>query len=355
MLWGYVDLAHLMSERVVDASVGFPTVWKAITTTADYYNRELNAMLSSIVERTTDYSERVYLPGAGTLQPLNEYMNPRPVRPSGYFDVAYPIQMAGTAFGDTIISRAKLTVNDVMRNQANAQIRDRNWMRRHILAALLDNTTWVYPDEKWGSLTIQPLANGDTVAFPRNGGADAAVDTHHLYQAATISDANNPFSTIVTELREHPGNEDGQIVAYVPLGLEASIRALTSFHKTPDANVVAGSGADRLVNIPSPGFGQAVLGYTDDGVWIVEWLALPAGYMLAHAQGGGPVLKMREEPEPELQGFFVTEAPGDGNLKEVHLRRRCGFGVSNRVGAVVMQIGAGSYSVPSGYSNPLPE
>ena len=40
------------------------------------------------------------LGSGGTLQPLDEWGNPLPVKDEGVYDVAFPIQGGGTAWGD---------------------------------------------------------------------------------------------------------------------------------------------------------------------------------------------------------------------------------------------------------------
>lgn len=346
--YGFVGLSELMAQRVADGNV--EQVWKAIQDSAVEWSRQSTGLLSSLVERTTKYKARIYLQGNGTLQPLDDNGSPLPVQPGSYYDVAYPIQGGGTAWGSNRVSRALMTVDEANRNTVDALARDADWMRRHILAALFDNATWVFSDPKNGSLTIQPLANGDTVEYLRTGGS-AAVDTHQLAQAAAISDSADPFDDIYDELMEHPSNS-GPVVTYVPTNLTASIEALTAFIPVSDPEIIKGIGSDRLAAPIDRGFGDEVLGRVDRN-WIVEWRALPSNYMLAHAQGAGPVLAMREYEAPEIQGFFTERDAGDGNLQSVKMIRYAGFGVKNRVAAVVYRVGNGSYAIPPGYDAPL--
>ena len=102
-----------------------------------------------------------YLVAGGTLQPLDEWGNPLPVKDEGYYDVAFPIQRGGTAWGTNRESRAMMTVAEAQRFTLGALRRDADWMRRHFLAALFDNTTWTFQDDFKGAFTVQPLANGD--------------------------------------------------------------------------------------------------------------------------------------------------------------------------------------------------
>ena len=348
--YGFVGLEHLWDQRVT--TIGEKVVYDAIVESAMEHTRQLNALMASFVQQMTEHQIKFLLPGAGTLQPLDEYGNPRVTRPSGSYNVAFPIQGGGDAWGNNRITRALMTVEEANRHTYDALRRDADWISRHVRAAVLDNTTWTFDDPAFGDLTIQPLANGDTVTYVRTGG-DIAVDTHQLAQAAAIDDSNNPFDTIYTELMEHPSNS-GPVVVYVATGLTTSIESLTAFVPVGDPDINYSITTDqRAGNLESiRGFGDEVLGKVSK-CWIVEWKALPAGYMVAHAVGGGAVVGMRQYEPSELQGFFPEEFDVDGNLQGMRMLRYAGFGVLNRIACVVMYIGGGAYAIPTGYTNPL--
>lgn len=355
LAYGFVQLRHLGAQRITTLGAG--TIWDAIQKSAEEHSRMLNEILSSFCMRTTLYTERMYTPGSGTLQPIDGMGNPKVVRESGSYDVAYPIYGGGTAFGVDRISKELMTVDEMNRQMLAALQRDADWMKRHILAAILDNSTASYTDPEKGTFTIQPLAiTSDGVTYLRTGGT-TATDEHYYAQANAISDTDNPFDDIYTELTEHPGNGN-TIVCYVPTNLKASIEALTNFIEVTDPDILVGVASDRiqasagaLNNIR--GFGDEVLGKVNK-VWIVEFKALPDSYMIAHAVDAGPVLAMREYPSAALQGFYPENHSPDGNLQETRMLRFCGFGVRNRVAAVAARIGNGTYATPTGYSTPLP-
>lgn len=358
-LYGFANLEYLFSQRIVTIQV--ETLQTAVAESLAEYSRQVNGLMSNIVELTTDYKRRYQLPASGTLQPMDNNGNPKPVVPSGFYDIAFPIYGAGTAWGTDRVSRAAMTVADANRFTMDALTRDADWMRRHILAALFTNTTYTYTDEAYGALTIQTLANSDSVIYVRKNGT-ASTDNHYLAQAASIATANNPFPTIYTALDEHPSNT-GPYNVYVATNLVSSITGLSSFRDVNDSSVIWGSGANLSVmgfdkNMTSKdqfanGIGDRVVGYAD-GCNIIEWSALPSNYMIFHAGGVSDVLGMRQYPFPELQGFFPEFWNVNGNHIESRLMRYAGFGVQNRIAAGVYQIGAGSYSIPSGYTTPLP-
>ncbi len=348
--YGFIGHEHLADERIVDGNVRI--VNDAIAASVAEHNRVISEALTELVEPTTEYTARYKLPGGGTLQPMDEWGNPMLVREEGYYDVAFPIQGGATAWGDNRVSRALMTVTEADRHTFNALLKDANWMRRHILAAMFDNTTWSFEDEEKGTLTVQPLANGDAVTYLKKSGT-TATDTHYYAQAAAIADAANPFDAWHAELNEHPENA-GPYVAYIPTNLRASVEGLATFKEVADPNVQVGANTDRLIGRLDRGFGGEVLGYVNS-VWVVEWEMLPDNYGIVVARGARTkVLRMREYPSPALQGFFPENHSPDGNLIERRFIRYAGFGAYNRVGALAFRIGNAAYAIPTGYATPLP-
>jgi hypothetical protein len=352
VLYGFVGLEYLFSEKLEDVNVA--TVQTAIQVTLEEHNRQIAAATGDMFGFTEEYKVRFQQPGGGTLQPLDEWGVPLPTRPAGYYDVAFPIRSAGDSFGANRIAGALQTVADVNRHLADVLMRDANWIRRHMLAALLDNTTWSFDDPQHGTLTIQPLANGDSVTYPKRSGT-MAVDTHHLAQAATVADATNPFPTIFSDLSEHPVNANAPIVAYIPSNLRSAVTGLATFVDVGDPDIMLGSTSSTLSGRIDRGWGDEVLGKTDK-VWVVESGILPDNYIVANARGAAaPPLWAREYPAASLKGLQRKQHDVNGNIMQTMFFRDLGFGVYNRVGAMVYFVAAGdtTYDIPTGYTNPL--
>ena len=349
-LYGFHNLKDLAAARITGTNV--EAVNDAINLAVAEHNRIVEAMLSVFVDETTLYTERYAQISDANLQPLDDDGRALPIKPAGYYSVAYPIQSGSSAWGANYVTRAKMTVRDAERATAMMLTADSNWMRTHIFAALFSNQTWTYADPLYGDLTIQPLAlASDGVIYGVVGGGVAATDTHHIAQAGDIA-TTNPFPTIRSELLEHPQNT-GDVVVFIPTASKAQATALASFNPVADPNIQPGSGSDRLVGslgISTPG---TLIGYEDSGVWIVEWPQLPTDYLIGTTTGGDRALAMREDPEPELQGFKRVAERDDHPFYESQWLRRAGFGARNRVGAVVMRTGNGTYAEPTGYIAPI--
>ena len=358
--YGFIEIKDLFSQRII--TIGGETLQTALEASLVEHTRQITAMLSGLVMKTTEFQFRYQLPAGGSLQPLDEKGNPKVVVPSGFYNVALPIQGAGTAWGDDRVSRAAMTFADANRYTIDALERDADWMRRHILAALFTNVTWPYTDARYGSLTIQPLANNDGVGYVLRGGSLDTAQNHFLAQAAALSDAANPFPTIYRALDEHPSNS-GPYIAYIPTNLVSAAQLMTStlppqFTNLNYASTVTLSKAllnpdDTLRGDgPDIGFGDRYIGINSNMI-LVEWTSLPDNYIVAVASGASEIVGMREWEFPELQGLFPEYFTPDGNLQVNRMIRYAGFGIVNRVGAVIDRIGNGAYAIPTGYTAPL--
>ena len=354
LAYGFVSLEEVFGRRLNELNAG--VVDTAVQASLAEHNRQVNSLLALTTGRTTLAQERFYLPGAGTLQPLDEWGNPKPVRGGPFADVGFPIQGGGSAWGTNIVSEELMTVQEANNYQVQIQQQDADWIRRHILAALLDNTSWTYNDEEVGAVTVLPLANGDTQTYLTRNGLMATAN-HYVAQAAAIADATNPFDNVHTLLTRYPGN-DGPFVSYVASNLVADIEALENFVPVVDTDIIVGANNDRLGGVPASvrAFGEEVLGKVDQ-MWIVEWGTMPDDYILSLAQGSAePALVMREYPAASLQGLFQRNHSPDGNRMLRAFRRFAGFGARNRTAAAVTFVEAGdtTYDIPTGFATPLP-
>lgn len=350
LLYGFYNLRDLAAESI--ARVPEETLSEAIQATLDEHNRNLNALIGLFAEPTTRSRTRFRPAGVARNQPIDEIGRAFPVKRAGYYDVGYPIHRSGQAWGYDYETRLKITVQELSDNMRTILTGDARWMRDHLLAALFDNTPWVYDDDDEGEITIQPLANGDSTVYLIQSGQEAgATDTHYFAQAAGIADASNPFPTIHTELTEHSENA-GNVIVLMASNLKATAQALASFTEARDTNIRLGTAVNELITTPGVAVPGTLFGYADQ-CYLVEWNRLPSGYMIAVTTDGRKPLRMRQPEQAELRGFRQHGEREDFPWYEAQLRRYAGFGAWNRVGALVYRVGNGAYAIPSGYTNPI--
>jgi hypothetical protein len=353
VLYGFTNLKDLFSRRVTEVGAG--VVNDAITQSVEEHNRQITALISLFVKQTTEFKITYQTPIATRLQPLDDQGRALPIKMSGSYGVAFPIQAGGGAWGVDYVSREQMTVqeaNDITNTLLSA---DARWVRDHILACIFDNVGWSFRDKAHDVLAIKGPANGDTDVYLVQAGADAgATDTHFLAQAAAIADVTNPFPTIYTELTEHPENQ-GEGIVFVPTSNKAAVEGLTGFvpARRPEDPVQQGANtavlaSDLAVDVPGK-----VFGYVDD-FWCVHWPVMPSDYLIAVTSDGEPPLGMREYPVASLQGFRRVASRDDHPFYESQWLRHAGFGAWNRVGVVIQRVGNASYAVPTNYTTPMP-
>ena len=191
-MYGFTSLQAIFANRVAD--VNLRVVNAAVAATIAEHIRQLETLLNLFTFRTTEHQVRFRTPTLARLQPLDESGRARPVKVSGQYDVAFPLQDAGIAWGATYKASQKMTVQEVNDAVGTMLIADKAWMRDHILAALYANAAWTFADPLYGDLTIKGLANSDTDTYIVAGSTAAgATDTPDLAQAAAMADGAGPF------------------------------------------------------------------------------------------------------------------------------------------------------------------
>jgi hypothetical protein len=358
--YGFHNLADVFGERAT--VVGEDRINNAVSLAVDEHNRQMSAMMNLFVNEVDPVKFQTTFDAAIVTrnQPLDESGRPDPIKGAAQYSVAFPLQMSGNAIGWDFVAFQKLSVEEINNKVYAVLMGDQRWMFDHILSALYTNVDTTFWSKQTSTITVKPLANGDTVTYHITPGVDqAATDNHYLAQAAGIANATNPYALIRPELEEHEenGGIGSIVIAFVPTNLMATTAALSTYHPVADPNVMPGANTAVLQgNLPVAVPGR-LRGYEDSGVWIVEYPRLPNDYIVAVAYGGEKPLGMRQDAEASLQGFVEVPAESD-RTQFPYLRRtwirRAGFGAWNRTGAVVYRIGNASYAIPTGWTALLP-
>ena len=346
------------TERVFLRTIGQDVIYDAVTELVDRYNRDLDAAMGVFVERTTtDYKLRYKLPGGGRLQRLSGLAPSAAVKAYGGYDIALPLEGFGAAISAGRIDYAYMTVRDLDRHLDTVMLQNMNSVRFEMLKALFNNTQRTFVDPLWGSLLVEPLANGDAVLYPPVIGSESeATESHYYgfnYIGANISDTNNPYVTLHDELIEHFGVQTGgeNIVVFINNAQVAKTEDLTDFDPVMDRFIIPGADTDRPSGLPARLPGK-IVGRTNS-CWVVEWRWMPASYMLAmHLDSVAPLLKRADPADTGLPASLALVAKDeDYPIESSYWEHRFGFGCGNRLNGVVGYLVAStSYTIPTGYT-----
>jgi hypothetical protein len=347
------------TDRSFVNTKGQKVVYDAVAQLLEDHNANLQAMQTVFVSgETEDFKFRYKLPGGGYLQRRSGQANSGAVKPTGSWDVAFPIDEFGADLAGDDIGLAYMNMQELNTHLDTIFMQDINTVRMEIMRALLDNVSWTYSDRIHGDLTIVPLANGDTTVYPPVlGSSTEATEDHYLksgYLTAAISDANNPIKTIVEEIVHHFADPAGgsNIIVFIHPDQTAKIEALTDFTEVEDMYIRPGTDQATIPTLPTNVPGK-IIGRCS-GAWISEWRWMPAAYMFGLHLDQPKPLKVRVDPADTglPRGLTLVAKETETPLENSHYRHRFGVGGENRLNGVAMFItDGGAYVVPTGYSH----
>ena len=345
------------TDRAFVGTSGQAAAYDAITEIVARHNALIDGMLSTFVERTTtDFKIRYKLPGGGRLQRLRTDAPSAAVKRYGSYDVAFPLEGFGAQIAGSRVNMAYMTGIELDTHIDSVLIQNANTVRYEVLDALLSDDQDTFVDPLHGSLSIEPLANGDTVTYPPVLGSESeATEDHYLatsYAATAISDDNDPYATIKDDLAHHFGDNVGgeNIVCFINPAERPETVAMSDFDEVEDRFIRSGDNTDVPVNLPStPGM---ILGRVS-GVWVAQWRWIPSGYMLAvHLDAPKPLYKRVDPADTGLpQGLSLVQTDERYPIESSYWEHRFGFGCANRLNGVAMYVsGDSTWAEPSGYT-----
>lgn len=354
---GILDLND--TDRVFGEVVGQDVILRVVQDHINRVQAEIDRFLSVFVDMNTEsFKERYKLPGGGRLQNMGFDPQTRPgvVKTTGGWDVAFPLASHQAGIAWSKVTMGYMTVGDFERHISSVINQNINSQRFEALKAIFNDNQDTFTDPLHGSLSIEPLANGDTVVYPPVIGSETeATDDHYLesgYAASAISDTNNPYVTIEAELVEHfdksQGNND--IAVFINSAQRAVTEDLTDFVELTDIRVIPGTQTARLTGLPMAHPGR-VIGRTN-GCWVIEWDWIPANYMVGIDLEVEPPLKRRVDPADTglMTGLQLVFEDMDFPFEAEYWDNRFGFGAANRLNGCVMELGTGgTYTIPTAY------
>lgn len=357
-LLGILNIAEAAADNTYVSTLGQRLVYDAVSQLLSQYNAEIAQAKAVFVEQTTsDHKFRYKLPGGGRLQRRGGQAQSGGVKAGGSWDVAFPLEDFGAQFGSDDITMAYMTARELDRQMDTVFIQGVNTYRFEMLKALFNNTQRTFQDDIKGSLTLEPLANGDAVVYPPVIGSESeATDDHYLesgYLASAISDTNNPFPTIRAELVEHFGVEQGgeSIAVFHNSAQSPLIKSLATFDSVAPRYINPGTTTDIPTNLPA-GLPGTIIGYVTGGGFSVEWDWIPAGYMFGlHLEAPRPLIERTDPPATGLgQGLALVATSEEYPLQGSHYRWRFGLACGNRLNGVAFELGTGgTYTIPTIY------
>lgn len=358
LVYGLHDLESLKEERIEEIGI------VEINDRIDEWNRELNRTYDAIFGQFTQRNPRwntnpiskYNLPSARKMQPVDEHGVAKPAKETGSYQIGLPMFRREAAFGFSYEALRKVTVEELSREMESVERADIQSSIELFLFALFYGAAWtqVSTEDNIPDIPVLPLADGDTVTYAVRGEKTPQTADHILAQAGDIA-TTDPFPTIKQTLSQYSSSSpNARIVAFMGGTTNiAQTKALDGFFRVDRTKFTTWGDNVSLVD-PSAdtfiGMGDEVLGEHEEGVLVVSWKTIPDNYIVAFNLDAPQAVGMREDPVESLQGLFRIDAvENSGNTLLSRFRRKVGFGVVNRTGALVLRVGNGTYAAPSDY------
>lgn len=355
-----MDLAGVLNLQDVNVTanqVGQRVIYDGIQRLLDAYNAELEAATRFLIQRTTTEWQRKYaLPGSREMEEMGvgaPSANPAARKRTGTYDVGFDLRDARIAIGWDDITLAKLSIEDISSEVAESMRADTRWRMKWLLNHIFDNANNAFDDPQRGPITVRRFANQDGTEFPETApGGASGQDDHYLvsgYAASSVSDANNPFTTLRNEVLEHYSVEN-DMAFFVSEANMAKYEALTGYIEVDDPNITRALGTEYLQRVIGNLPGR-VRGRIKNQGWVVEWGRIPDDYIYAQNLNAPAPIVERVDAEADIAGFrLIPGQQGEYPLDGSTWRDRRGFGVQERLaGAVMLLAASGSYVVPDDY------
>lgn len=341
-----LDTIATIQQSVIE--FGEQTVWSQIEAALAAHNAQVDEMLGTLVERTTDVRRAYGTADAKTMQELDQWGQGDAQKITAGASVDFPLRRYGDSLQWTRQWMMSNTVAQLAAEVAAIMDADRLNFARQVKRAIYTPTNATFID-KLGqpanvSLNVKALLNADSAGIPLgpNGESfNAATHTHYLATASLVA-AN--LAALILTVQEHYAS--GTPVVYISSTDEAAVRALTGFVPAVDPRLIQASTVTRpAVGLDLANLYDRMIGYFGAAeIWVKPWVI--AGYLFAYVQGQPPPLAMRVPKFGGLENLSLMAEDERYPLRARTYERQFGISAWNRTNGAVLYTGSGTYAAP---------
>lgn len=366
-------------DIVTETADGRPLndLWNEYQRALQLYNAERDVLLQVLSFGVTQVIEDVFQGGDTVdFEEASEFGVPRSVRatPPTYFSLGYSFKWwdIGARFTWEFLAESETQQVDAL-NNIILEADNRNQFV-NVFKQILNNTTRVANINN-ANYNVFPLYNGDSTVPPRyKQTVHSSAHQHFLTSGAGTVDPGDLTGTgsMYAHLSHHgySWQEGSALILLVNSAQMTTIRGFRvgvggaeyDFIQSSAVPGWAMTAADvaalneRPGNVAPPGSYNGLTIQGRYGPWlIVEDDLIPAGYMVGFASGGNysaqNMVGIREHAKSGLRGLrLVKGTDPDYPIINSYYQRGFGTGIRQRGAGVVMQVTAGGYTIPTGYT-----
>jgi len=325
-------------------------IWNEMQMMLQAFNASASEVVANLTFDTMKANEKVGVPTSPGFQKATEFGRPSKVRVT-YVSRGFPLDHYDLGDGYTQEFIDGSNGAQILAVQATILNSWETLRRELVLAALFGNTNYSDKD----GVAVKRLYNADGEVPPKiKRWTHDGTHTHYLTSAgASLVVAD--LDTLADHLIHHGFKEygDATFILHAHRDDLQTIRGFTGYVPAASATVVSELANSGVIRGRQGGAGALnVEGYI--GEWtVVQNNDIESGYLLGQVSGGPfdvrNVVGMRRHDNPSVSGQLrLVEGPRQNYpLYDSVYDGYVGAGVGQRGAAVVMQITAGAYSVPT--------
>jgi hypothetical protein len=337
------------------------------------YNAERDRLFGALTFNVSQVVEDV-LQGGDTVdfEEASEFGLPRSIKAAvpTYYSLGYDFRWwdLRVAFTWKFLAEASTAQVDSLANAAFEA--DNRLLFTRTLKQILNNVTRT-ATIAGQNFNVFPIYNGDSTIPPRyKQTVHAGSHQHFLSSGAATVDPGDltGVGSMYAHLAHHgySWQEGSALILLVNSAQMATIRTFRVGVAGAEYDFISSAGMpawgvseadiNALPGAAPPGTFNGLVVQGRYGPWlIVEDDLIPAGYMIGFASGGNldarNLVGIREHAQAGLRGLRLVKGPDpDYPLIDSAYQRGFGTGIRQRGAAVVMQVTAGAYAIPTGYT-----
>jgi hypothetical protein len=340
-----------VGERSTVDGTPLPTMWDEFNKRLTMFNRQHDALVALVSFPVNVTTDRVAIPRRARMEAATEFGQPALIRTERVAR-AYDLEHFDLGFGFTQEFLDDATDREIQEIRTLAEEAWRRRQRQSMLERLMLESN--YTDAREG-LSVLKLYNGDGEVPPDyNEFTHAGTHDHYLFSAG-VAFALADVTTMEDHLIHHgygditDNGAGGDLVLLAGRTAAAQVAAFTGYVPAPTASTVSEFANSGVLVGTRPG-GPGVLtvqGYLGRFA-VVEYTAIPDGYMVGLATGGefatqNPI-GQRMHRNPSARGLRLNPGRREYPLQDSFYDGYIGGGVRHRGAAVCMfeDTGAGA-------------
>lgn len=341
-----LDTLRSIRQSVIE--FGEDRAWESISVALAAHNAQVEDMLGSLVERTTDTRRAYGTSDTKTMQELDQWGQGDAQKITAGAVVDFPLRRYGDSLQWTRQWMMSNTVEQLAAEVAAIMDADRRNFQTQVKRAVFGPTNTSFVDKLGNpaniTLNVKALLNADSAGIPVGPNGETFNGATHTHYLATASLTAANLAALILTVQEHYNT--GTPVVYINSADEAAVRALTGFVAAVDPRLIIATTTTRpteTLNLSN--LYDRMIGYFGAAeIWIKPWAL--ASYFFAYVRGQPPPLAMRIPTFAGLADLNLMSEDERWPLRARTYERQFGIGVWQRPNGAVLYTGAGSYAAP---------